>query len=44
MEEVKTGDDTIKPTFSGVQWFTSPLIIFLVALFIDGAKKKRVNR
>jgi len=41
MEEVKPKDETTDLTSSGVQWFASFFIVFIIGLFVFGARRKR---
>ena len=41
MEEIKTKDESTDISSSGVQWFASLFVIFIIGLAIYGAKRKR---
>jgi cobaltochelatase CobN len=41
MEEIKTKDESTDISSSGVQWFASLFVIFIIGLAVYGAKKYR---
>jgi cobaltochelatase CobN len=41
MEEIKTKDESTDISSSGVQWFASLFVIFIIGLAVYGAKRKR---
>ncbi|MBW1958072.1 MAG: hypothetical protein JRI63_06000 [Deltaproteobacteria bacterium] len=41
MEELKSKDETTDLSSSGVEWFASLFIIFIIGLFAFGAGRKR---
>nr|WP_320012182.1 cobaltochelatase subunit CobN [uncultured Desulfobulbus sp.] len=41
MEEIKTSDDSTELSSSGIQWAASLFVVFMLALFIWGSRRRR---